>query len=104
MKAKVKSLARIVSENLGKISYVNVEGCNIIEVGFNDGDLIHDKMMSDMIVNFYTHTFRGRYDFKSDKDYCYKKDWLYDIQEEKKEMTVGEIENKLGYSIKIIKE
>ena len=42
------------------------------------------------------HTEIGGYSF------MYKKEWLTDIQEEKKEMTVAEIEKELGYSVKIV--
>ena len=108
--AKVKPLEEIINEaisgnNLERIEFKN----NGMEHAyFKKGSVNITKKMSYGQTIYLTLSPDPNYDYKEvgaeivGYSFMYKKEWLTDIKEEKKEMTVAEIEKELGYSVKIV--
>ena len=111
MKARVKSLEDILNQEIGNIKQFNV-WCNKIEdIELITGEVINTSMPFEQHVHINTadNSFcdnDGDYDYFSGagcNQWWYRKEWL-DIQEDKEEMTIAEIEEKLGHGVKVVKE
>ena len=111
--AKVKPLEEIVNEaisghNLERIEFKN-NGMEHVYFKKDSVSIAKDMPYGQIISLIPTTTTNTAYDYRTfgkeigEYSFMYKKEWLTDIKEEKKEMTVAEIEKELGYSVKIVK-
>ncbi len=107
--ATVKPMEDIINEELENN---NIKGfClgnndNVRGVYFKTGESMVENMhygekiiieSSDSLAYDYKEVAPAKFSFQ------YKEEWLLNIKEEKKEMTVAEIEKKLGHQVKIVK-
>ena len=108
--AKVKPLEEIINEAIGGHNLQRIEFKNneIENVYFKKSPANITKDMPYGQTISLISTINPVCDYKEvgaeigKYPFLYKKEWLTDIKEEKKEMTVAEIEKELGYSVKIV--
>ena len=105
MKATVKTLNQIVNDNLEDVEHIVIINNGIRVVYFKSGSCISNEMPfgQEITIKYEKTSF---YDYQGsdskDKKRFYMKEWLQDIEEDKVEMTVKQIEERLGHGVKII--
>jgi len=105
MKATVKTLNQIINDNLEDIESMAILNNEIRVVYFKSGGCTSIRMPfgQEITIKRNNLTFYDYNQIDSEEKNCYKTEWLQDIEEDKVEMTVKQIEERFGHGVRIVK-